>query len=74
VSDAQLLGLSGYERHRHIVAAICTDELVEEAVGHFVAYNERFEAKVKLSLPAAERGNTVPDEEVRVWLERPERS
>jgi predicted transcriptional regulator len=51
-----------------------TDELLEEAVGHLVAYNEWFEARVKLSLAAAERAETVPDEEVRVWLERRERS
>jgi len=35
-----------------------------------VAYNEWFERKVKGSLAAAEDGETVPDEEVRTWLEQ----
>jgi predicted transcriptional regulator len=47
-----------------------TDELLEEAVTHLVAYNEWFERKVKASLAAAERGETIPDEEVRTWLEQ----
>jgi predicted transcriptional regulator len=49
------------------------DELLEEAVDHLVAYNEWFERKVKDSQAAAARGETVPDEEVRDWLERRER-
>lgn len=48
-----------------------TDELLEEAVEHLVAYNEWFERKVQDSLQAAGRGETIPDEEVRVWLEQP---
>ena len=51
-----------------------TDELLEEAVDHLVAYNEWFERKVKDSMAAADRGETVPDEEVRAWLEQRERS
>ena len=34
------------------------DELLEEAVGHLLAYNEWFEDKVRNSLAAAERGET----------------
>jgi predicted transcriptional regulator len=49
------------------------DELVEEAVDHLVAYNEWFERKVKDSQAAISRSETVPDEEVRAWLEGRER-
>lgn len=51
-----------------------TDDLLQEAVEHLVTYSEWFERKVKGSMAAAERGETVPDEEVRAWLERRERS
>jgi predicted transcriptional regulator len=51
-----------------------TDELLEEAVEHLVAYNEWFERKVQDSRAVAERGETVSDEEVRAWLEKRERS
>jgi predicted transcriptional regulator len=50
------------------------EELLEEAVNHLIAYNEWFERKVKNSLAAAERGETVPDEDVRAWIEQRERS
>ena len=50
------------------------DELLEEAVEHLFAYNEWFERKVRDSLAAAERGETIPDEEVRAWIEKRERS
>ncbi len=50
------------------------DDLVAEAVDHLIAYNEWFGGKVQDSLDAVERGETVPDEEVRAWLERRERS
>jgi predicted transcriptional regulator len=49
------------------------DELLEEAVEHLVAYHEWFERKVKDSQAAVARGETVPDEEVRAWLEGRER-
>jgi predicted transcriptional regulator len=45
-----------------------TDELLAEAVDHLVAYNEWLERKVGDSMAAVARGETVPDEEVRVWL------
>lgn len=51
-----------------------TDELLQEAVEHLVAYSDWFERKVKESMAAAERGETVPDEEVCAWLEKRERS
>jgi predicted transcriptional regulator len=51
-----------------------TDDLLQEAVEHLVTYNDWFERKVKDSIAAAERGETVPDEEVRAWLEERERS
>jgi len=51
-----------------------TDELLEEAVDHLLAYNEWFEEKVKDGLAAIERGDVVPDEEVRAWLAERERS
>ncbi len=51
-----------------------TDELLQEAVEHLVTYNDWFERKVQDSVVATERGETVPDEEVRAWLEQRERS
>jgi predicted transcriptional regulator len=50
------------------------EELLEEAVNHLVAYNEWFENKVRNSIAAAGRGEVVPDEEVRAWVEQRERS
>jgi predicted transcriptional regulator len=50
------------------------EELLEEAVNHLIAYNEWFERKVKNSLAAVERGETVPDEDVRAWIEQRERA
>ena len=50
-----------------------TDELLQEAVDHLVTYSEWFERKVKASAAAADLGETVPDEEVRAWIERRER-
>ena len=51
-----------------------TDELLQEAVDHLVTYNDWFDQKVQSSIAATERGETVPDEEVRAWLEHRERS
>lgn len=50
-----------------------TDELLQEAVDHLVAYNEWLEKKAADSRAAVRRGETVPDEDVREWLERRER-
>lgn len=50
-----------------------TDELLEQAVDHLVSYNEWFERKVRDSEAAVARGETVPDEDVRAWLEARER-
>ncbi len=50
------------------------DELLEEAVEHLVTYHNWFAAKVQDSVEAAERGETVADEEVRAWLEKRERA
>lgn len=50
------------------------DELLEEAVEHLVTYHDWFEGKVQDSIAAAERGETVSDEEVRAWLEKRERA
>jgi predicted transcriptional regulator len=43
-----------------------TDELLVEAVDHLVAYNEWYERKVNGSIAAADRGETVPDDDGRV--------
>ncbi len=51
-----------------------TDELLQEAVDNFVTYNEWFESKVKDSLAAVERGETVSNDEVLAWLDKRERS
>jgi predicted transcriptional regulator len=48
-----------------------TDELLEEAVDYLVSYNEWFERKVRGSM--ADESQTIPDEEIRAWLERRER-
>jgi predicted transcriptional regulator len=40
--------------------------LLQEAVEHLVAYSEWFERKVRDSMAATERGETVADEEVRL--------
>jgi predicted transcriptional regulator len=50
------------------------EELLEEAVNCLVAYNEWFYRKIKNSLAAAERGETVSDECVRAWMEQQQRS
>jgi predicted transcriptional regulator len=50
-----------------------TDELLKEAVNHLVSYNEWFERKVRDSRNAVAHGETVPDEDVRAWLEARER-
>jgi len=49
------------------------DELLDEAVDHLVSYNEWLERKVRDSQAAVARGQTVPDEDVRTWLESRER-
>ncbi len=49
-------------------------ELLEEAVNNLLLYNEWFERKVNASLETAERGQIVPDEDVRAWVERRKRS
>ena len=46
------------------------EELLEEAVNCLVAYNEWFDRKIKNSLAAVERGETVPDEDVRAWIQQ----
>ena len=50
------------------------EELLDEAVNHLIAYNERFERKVNSSLAATERGETVLDDDVRAWIEQRERA
>ena len=40
--------------------------MLQEAVEHLVAYSEWFERKVRDSMAATERGETVADEEVRL--------
>jgi predicted transcriptional regulator len=49
------------------------DELLGEAVDNLVAYNEWLERKIRKSMLAAEKDQTVPDEEVRAWIEQRER-
>jgi predicted transcriptional regulator len=51
-----------------------TNELLQEAVEHLVAYSDWFERKVRDSMAAVEQGDTISDEEVRVWLEQRERT
>lgn len=49
-----------------------TDELLAEAVDHLVAYNEWLGRKVGDSMAAADRGETVPDDDVHAWLQQRE--
>lgn len=49
------------------------DELLGEAVDHLLSYNEWFERKVRDSQAAVARGESVPDQDVRGWLEARER-
>lgn len=50
-----------------------TDELLGEAVDHLMTYNDWLERKVKDSQARVARGETVPDDDVRAWLETRER-
>jgi len=45
------------------------NELLEEAVNHLLAYNDWLEKKVSASVAAAERGEVVPDNTVRAWID-----
>lgn len=49
------------------------DKLGEEAMNHLLAYNDWFERKVKASLAAVERGETIADADVRAWIGQRER-
>jgi predicted transcriptional regulator len=49
-----------------------TDELLAEAVDHLLSYNEWLTRKVEDSISAVKLGETVPDEDVRAWLEKRE--
>lgn len=51
-----------------------TDELLQEAIDHLINYNQWLEEKVSRSLASVELGNTVADDEVRVWVESRERN
>jgi predicted transcriptional regulator len=50
------------------------DVLLEEAIKHCTDEEERFLAAVDSGIAAADRGDFVEDEEVRVWLEKRARS
>ena len=47
-----------------------TDELLEEAVDHLLAWNDWAEKKVRDGMAAIERGEVVSNEDVRGWIER----
>jgi len=51
-----------------------TDELLQEAIDHLITYNQWIEQKVKRSMASVELGNTVAEEEVRIWVESRERT
>lgn len=50
-----------------------TDELLEEAIGYLVEYNDWFEQKVNASIAAVKQGQVVSNETARGWLEERER-
>jgi len=49
------------------------DEPVDEAVEHLMAYQQWLEQKVSASRASVSRGEKIPDEEVRAWLDEHER-
>ena len=46
-----------------------TDELLEEAVRHLLAYEAWYDEKIDEAEAAIERGETFSHEQVRAWLE-----
>jgi predicted transcriptional regulator len=55
-------------------AGIDTEHLVKDAALRLLEQEEQFRAAVREGIAAADRGELVDDEEVRLWLEERERS
>ena len=55
-------------------AGIDTEHLVKEAALRLLEEDEQFRAAVREGITAADRGELIDDEEVRLWLEERERS
>jgi predicted transcriptional regulator len=55
-------------------AGIDTEHLVKDAALRLLEEDEQFRAAVREGIAAAERGELIDDEEVRLWLEERERS
>jgi len=55
-------------------AGVDTEHLVQHAALRLVEENTRFRSAVREGIAAADRGELIADEEVRLWLEEQERS
>ena len=55
-------------------AGIDTEHLVKDAALRLLEEDEQFRAAVREGIAAAERGELIDDEEVRLWLEEQELS
>jgi predicted transcriptional regulator len=50
------------------------NELVQEALNNFLAYNQWFEDKINGSIAALDAGHVIPDEKLLAWIKSRERS
>ena len=66
----QLQRLSQIAAH----AGVDTEHLVKDAALRLLQQDEQFRAAVREGIAAADRGELIDDEEVRLWLEERERS
>jgi predicted transcriptional regulator len=55
-------------------AGVDTEHLVKDAALRLLEQDEQFRAAVREGIAAADRGELIDDEEVRLWLEERERS
>jgi predicted transcriptional regulator len=65
--EAQLFRIASH-------AGTDTEHLVKDAALRLVDEKNRFSAAVRDGIAEADRGELIDDDEVRVWLERQERS
>jgi predicted transcriptional regulator len=65
--EAELSRIASY-------AGTDTEHLVKDAALQLVKEKKRFSAAVREGIAQADRGELIDDDEVRIWLERQERS
>ncbi|HEY7392250.1 MAG TPA: hypothetical protein VH640_27275 [Bryobacteraceae bacterium] len=66
----QLQRLSQIAAH----SGVDTEHLVKDAALRLLQQDEQFRAAVREGIAAADQGDLIDDEEVRLWLEERERS